>query len=105
MKELRPLPGNLVRDGGQGQGPQRSPAPREGRWRYLALPISPHGSDSTEPVLDQLLLRRAPRFHVHSGAGDLLAAQVDGCDRPTEGLVAAPGTQVDLQLHKIRQLD
>ena len=71
-------------------------------WR---LPISLHGSDSTEPVLDQLLLRRAPRFHVRSGAGDLLAAQVDGCDRPTEGLVAAPGTQVDLQLHKIRQLD
>jgi hypothetical protein len=89
----------------KGQGRQRSPAPREGRWRHLAAAHIPHGSDSTEPVLDQLLLRRAPRFHVRSGAGDLLAAQVDGCDRPTEGLVTAPGTQVDLQLHKIRQLD
>jgi len=57
------------------------------------------------PVLEQLLLRRVPRFHVRSGAGDLLAAQVDGGDHPTEGLVTAPGAQVDLQLDKIRQLD
>ncbi len=75
MKELRSLPGNLVRDGGQGQARIDPPHPEKAVGATWRLSTSPHGSDSTEPVLDQLLLRRAPRFHVHSGAGDLLVVR------------------------------
>jgi hypothetical protein len=61
-KELRPPPGNLGRDGGQGQARNDPPHPEKAvgaTWRLPHLPNTVLTVRS--PVLDQLLLCRAPQ--------------------------------------------